>query len=275
VRTGGLVLPKGTYELEPRLQYTYRSFQGLQILTIGGASQVAQQDVSRNQFEASLSLAAGLPWRMQGEIHVPYVWARENRATPGTSVESDQVSGLGDIDLTLSKQFLDEHRRRPALLGAVTWKSMTGGQELASLSPTTGRGTLSQGSGFPLLQASLTAVKRQDPLVFFGTVSYGYNFERERSGVDVKPGDSVGLRLGSILAASPDTSLRAAFDLTRSGRAQVGGSAVAGSDATVAMLDLGLAALLTAKTLLDLELGIGLTPDAPDFRLRISVPIRF
>lgn len=131
------------------------------------------------------------------------------------------------------------------------------------------------GQRFPLVQAALTAVKRQDSLVFFGTASYAYIFERERNGVEVKPGDSIGLKLGSILAASPDTSLRAAFDFTRSGRARLAGSPVAGSDATAAILELGMAALLSAKTLLDLELGIGLTPDAPDFRVRVALPIRF
>jgi hypothetical protein len=35
------------------------------------------------------------------------------------------------------------------------------------------------------------------------------------------------------------------------------------------------AKLLTRRTLLDVHLGIGLTPDAPDFRLRLSLPIRF
>src|SRR5687768_17234159 len=36
VRTGGLVLPKGVFELEPRLQYAYRGFEGLRIVTLGG-----------------------------------------------------------------------------------------------------------------------------------------------------------------------------------------------------------------------------------------------
>jgi hypothetical protein len=91
----------------------------------------------------------------------------------------------------------------------------------------------------------------------------------------VQPGDAVGLKVGSILAASPDTSLRAAFDFTRSGRARVAGSSVAGTDATFGVLELGLATLLTASALLDVELGIGVTPDAPDFRIRLALPIRF
>jgi hypothetical protein len=266
VRTGGLVLPKGTYELEPRLQYTYRSVVGLQIVTIGAASQIAPQDVSRNDLEASLGLRAGLPWSMQGEIRVPYVYAYEDRATVGVSRESEHASGWGDVELTLAKQFLDERRGRPAVLGSLSWKSVTGEHELGGISP---------GSGFPQLQAALTAVMRQDPLVFFGTASYAYVFERERSGSDVDPGDSIGIKLGAILAASPDTSLRVAFDYTRAGRARVAGASVAGSDATEGILELGLAALLGARALLDLELGIGVTPDAPDFRLRLALPMRF
>jgi hypothetical protein len=266
VRTGGLVLPKGAFELEPRLQYTYRGFEGLRIVTVGGISQIAPQDISRTQLEASLALRAGLPWSMQAEIRVPYVWAYEDRATLSASRESERISGLGDIELALTRQFLDERRGRPALLGVLNWKSITGEHELGRLSP---------GSGFPQLQAALTAVMRQDPLVFFGTVSYAHVFERERSGTDVDPGDSIGLKVGSLLAASPETSLRAGFDFTRSSRAKVAGSSVAGSDATVGILELGLATLLTGKTLLDVELGIGVTPDAPDFRVRVALPIRF
>lgn len=264
VRTGGLVLPKGVFELEPRLQYSYRGTQGLGIVTVGGVAQVAQQDVSRNRFEARLDLRAGLPWSMQAEIRVPYVWVDEDRAS--ATRESEQSSGLGDIEIGLAKQFLDERGSRPALLGALNWRSASGDHELGRLSP---------GSGFPQLQAALTAVKRQDPLVFYGTASYTWLFERERSGSDVDPGDALGLKAGAILAASPETSLRAALDLTWSGRAELNGTSVPGSDATAAVLELGLAMLLSSRTLLDLELGIGLTPDVPDFRVRLALPIRF
>ena len=266
VRAGGLVLPKGMFELEPRLQYSYRGFEGLRIVTVGGVAQIAPQDISRNQLEASLALRAGLPWSMQAEIRVPYVWANEDRTTLSASRESDSVSGLGDIELALAKQFLDERRGRPAVLGSLNWKSVTGEHELGRLSP---------GSGFPQLQGALTAVMRQDPLVFFGTASYAHVFKRDRGGAEVNPGDSIGLKVGSILAASPETSLRAAFDFTRTSRARVGGASVAGSDATVGIVEIGLATLLTGKTLLDVELGIGVTPDAPDFRVRLALPIRF
>jgi hypothetical protein len=152
------------------------------------------------------------------------------------------------------------------VLGSLNWKSVTGHHELDRLSP---------GTGFPQLQAAVTAVKREDPLVFFGTASYTRIFERHRSGLEVDPGDAVGIKAGTLLAASPDTSLRAGFEFSRFGRVHVAGMARPGSDATVGIVELGLSTLLTRQTLIDVNLGIGVTPDAPDFRVRLAVPIRF
>ncbi|HKQ27835.1 MAG TPA: hypothetical protein VJT77_04490, partial [Burkholderiales bacterium] len=170
------------------------------------------------------------------------------------------------IEIGLTKQLFTERGSRPSVLAALTWKSASGRNDPTQLSP---------GSGFHQLQGGFTAVKRQDPLVFFGAWSYAATLARMRDGNKVDPGDSVGIKGGVLLAASPETSLRAAVDLSWFSRTKVGGIAIPGTDATVAVLELGFASLLNARTLFDLQFGIGLTPDAPDFRLRISLPIRF
>jgi hypothetical protein len=265
VRTGGLVLPRGRYEIEPRLEYAYRGSDQLRIVTVGGAEQIAQQDLARNELEASLGIRAGLPWSMQAEVRVPYVWLHENRAQAGVG-ESERRSGVDDIEVGIAKQFSVEDRGRPAVLGSLTWKTTTGNNDPGRLSP---------GTGFPQLQGTATAVKREDPLVFFGAASYTGVFERERSGSDVNPGDAWTLKAGTLLAASPETSLRAAFEVTRFARTRINGSSIAGSDATVGILELGLATLVSARALLDIEVAIGLTPDAPDFRVRLALPVRF
>jgi hypothetical protein len=266
VREGGLVLPSGAIEVEPRLQYTYRASEGLRIVTAGAMAQVAEQDTRSDELEASLGIRVGLPGSFQAEMRLPYAWIDENRATSSTLSESQRASGRGGLELGLSKQLLAEGRGRLGLLASLNWKSAIGHDDLGRLSP---------GSGFPQLQAALTAVKREDPLVFFGTASYTAVLERERGGSDVNPGDAIGLRAGALLAASPETSLRAGLDLSRVGRTRIGGAGVPGSDATVGVLELGVARLLSQRTLLDVQLGVGVTPDAPDFRLRLSVPIRF
>jgi hypothetical protein len=234
-------------------------------VTVGGIAQIAQQDLARNELEASLGMRAGLPWSMQAEVRLPYVWLHENRAE-GTISRSERRSGLGDIEIGLARQFVAEERGRPAVLGSLNWKTTTGNNDFGRLSP---------GSGFPQLQGTVTAVKREDPLVFFGAASYTAILERERSGSDVDPGNALTLKAGTILAASPETSLRVAFEVGRFARTRIGGSSVAGSDATVGILELGLATLASARALLDIEIAIGLTPDAPDFQVRLALPIRF
>jgi hypothetical protein len=264
VREGGLVLPRGVIEVEPRLQYTYRGTQGLNVTIVNGVAQVAQQDVRRNDFEASVAVRRGLPGSLQLEARLPYVWIEQNRATSGAGSQSEGVSGWGDVELGLTKQLTAE--RQGGLLGSLVWKSITGNHELGRLAP---------GSGFPHLQAALTAATREDPLVFLVTASYIWVFRRGRNDTDVNPGDAVGLKVGTVLAASPETSLRASFELSRFARTRIAGSDVPGSDTTVGMLELGFARALSRRTLLDVQLGIGVTPDAPDFRLRLGLPIRF
>ncbi|MGQ0653029.1 MAG: transporter [Betaproteobacteria bacterium] len=265
VRTGGLVLPRGRYEFEPRIEYSYRGSDQPRIVTVGGVAQIAQQDLTQNKLEASLGIRAGLPWSMQAEMRLPYVWLHENRAEGGIG-QSERRSGLGDVEIGLARQLAVEQGGRPAVLGSLNWKTTTGNNDPGRLSP---------GSGFPQLQGTVTAVKREDPLVFFGAASYTAILERERSGSDVDPGDALTLKAGTILAASPETSLRAAFEVGRVSRTRIGGSSVAGSDATVGVLELGLATLASTRALLDIEIAIGLTPDTPDFSVRLALPIRF
>ncbi len=264
VREGGLVLPAGAVEVEPRLEYTYRGTDALAIVSPAGLAQIGPQDVKRNELEASLGLRAGLPHLWQVELRVPFAWLHENRAT--TQSESERVSGWGDVELGAAKQLLTERTGRPSVLASINWKTGTGANAAGRLSP---------GNGFHQLQAAFTAVKRQDPLVFFGALSYTAVLERTRDGSEVDPGDAVGFKSGALLAASPETSLRAGFELSRSSRAKVAGSGIPGSDATVAMLELGFASLLSPRTLVDLQFAIGLTPDSPDFQLRLSLPVRF
>jgi hypothetical protein len=266
VRTGGLVLPKGAWEIEPLLQYSYRGSDQLRIVLVNGVAQIAQQDRSRDDLEASIGLRAGLPFSMQADVRIPYVWLREDRATVGASDETARTSGLGDLDIGLTTQLANEVRGRPALLASLRATLTTGDHDF---------GQLSRGSGFPQIQAGLTAVKRDDPLVFVGTLTYAWTFDRSYQGANIDPGNVFGASAGMLLAASPDTSLRAGLNLQWSGRATVAGASVAGSDTTVAMLELGLATLISARTLLDVQFGVGVTPDAPDFRLRVSLPVRY
>jgi hypothetical protein len=50
---------------------------------------------------------------------------------------------------------------------------------------------------------------------------------------------------------------------------------VAGSDTVASIFEIGASAVLSRSTLLDVAVDIGMTRDAPDFTLLLSLPIHF
>lgn len=267
VRQGGLVLPPRALEVEAAYQYTHQSTGGLSIVSGPAGAQVADTSVRRHRHEASLGLRLGLPAQSQLAVHAPWVHTRTNTAANAVALErQEHASGIGDLQVQFSKQFTSEGPGHPAVLGAVSWKSATGDF---------GPGRPSTGSGFPSLQAELTAVKRQDPLVFFGGISYTDYRSRSYGGRTYEPGAAVGVRLGTLLAASPQSSLRIGIDLSSAGRTRVDGVATPGTDTLAALIELGVVSILNRRTSLDLNVGFGVTRDAPGLRVGVAVPYRF
>ena len=269
VREGGLVLPRSVFEIEPAFTYRHRVSDALQIVTVNGQAFVAQQSLKRDMLESSVAFRLGLPWDSQVGLRIPYAVNRQE-ITTGGSVFDEQTrhrSGWGDLELSLTTQLLRERNALPALLGSIVWKTITGHFSLGDAS--------SPGSGFHFIEAGLTAVKRQDPLVFYGTLSHGVSFKRDISGSEIAPGNRTGLKLGTILAASPETSLRFALEMSRAGTTEVNSERQQGTGTSIAMFEFGVASVISARSLLDFRVAIGLTPTSPNLRLGVAVPIRF
>lgn len=265
-RQSVFVLRSGAYEVEPAFEYTYRGSNAVEIISQSGVATVARQNFKEDRLETRLTLRAGLPHESHVEIRLPYVFLRDDRATAGQFEQTDHKGGAGDLQLGFTKQLAEDRPARPAVLATLNWRAPTG-----EFRP----GEPSIGNGFNALQGALTLAKRQDPLVFFGTASYTAMLEHSYNGAGMQPGNAIGLKLGTILAASPRTSIRGTFEASRSGRTKVAGAGVPGSDSALATLQLGLATLISRRTLLDIQLNVGVTPDTPDFGLIVSLPIRF
>jgi hypothetical protein len=173
--------------------------------------------------------------------------------------------GFGDLRIGAAKGLLRERGWRPDLIARVSWNSDTGETDDG----------ITLGSGFHELTGSLAAIKRQDPLVFVGTVSYSESFEDEVGDVDIDPGSEIGFSLGTVLAASPETSLRFFLAQSFAGEVEVDGEEVDGSDQVSTSLIIGASSVLAPRVLLDITAGVGLTEDAPDYSVTVSLPIRF
>jgi len=126
-----------------------------------------------------------------------------------------------------------------------------------------------------VLQAGLTAVRTRDPLVFFAGASYAVSQSREIAGTKVQPGEILGVRFGSALAATPHTSANVGLNLGFVHRTRLNGEPVPDSDTVLGTLQIGFATVLSRRIILNLSGDFRVTGDVPDFRLSASLPIRF
>lgn len=268
VATGALLLEPGQLEVEPSLLWQ-RAESDSPIFFLDGAGAVVgvgAQKVRRDLFQPELALRLGLPWDSQFELSVPYNYVDQDVVSEQglAPVGSTSASGgaLGDISIAFAKTLLREEGWMPDLIGRLAWDTSSGERE---------DGGVSLPGGFDDLRGELVALKRNDPLVFLVSGSYQYSFEND----DVRPGQQVALNFGTILATSPSTSLRAVFETTFGDELEIDGDKLDGSDFVAASLNLGASIVLAPRILFDVQGTIGLTDDAADFGVKVSLPIRF
>lgn len=244
VQQGGLLLGRGVYELEPQLVYSHWDKTRSEL---------------RDVLEAAVGARVGLGWDSQLQVRVPYIWA---------SAASDSGSGFGDFELGLSRQLRREGESLPSLVASLGWLSRTGQDPFTSDGVATG-------GGFNVLQAGVLALKRSDPLVYYGGASYSAPQGRDVRGVQLQPGDSIGVRFGGILAASPTASVSAGLTLAFLREARIDGDRVPDSDTVLGTFALGFGKVLTRRILLNVSSELRVTGAVPDLRLTITLPVRF
>jgi hypothetical protein len=265
VQQGGQLLPAFTYEVVPQMIYTHASQR-----TFGAAGVLLGPLSSRRDIlEGDVILRAGLPFDTQIDFTLPFVsdW-RETTFAGSTTSRND--TGIGDISIGLSKQVLYERGWIPDAIASVRYFAATGSAGFSPAGQVSGTGT-----GADALQGALTLIKRQDPLVFFGGPLYTHTFSARSGDVRFSNGDAIGVRAGTILAASPDTSLRFVFDTSFVGKSSINDTRIAGSDQVISFVQIGASSILAERVLLDFGFDIGVTRDSPDFRAILSMPIRF
>ena len=306
----GILTPKGKLVLEPSLQYVYSSSNrvalvGYTIIPALLIGLVDVREVKRSTVTGALTARYGLTNRLELEARLPYVYRSDATISREifTGSASDRVfnsSGraIGDVELAARYQLNEGSASRPYLVGSLRFKSRTGKDPFEVVTDcvtrcignTTGTGLpldLPTGSGFYSLQPGLTWLFPSDPAVFFGGVSYTYNFKRsdvsrqvlggEREAIGtVEPGGIVGLNFGMGLALNDKSSLSLGVDLNSVGRTRQNGAPVPGSVRTqLASLLMGYSYRYSDKTAFSVTVGAGLTRDTPDLTLSLRVPVSF
>ncbi len=265
-RTGALLLPLGILEIEPGLRYARQEDSTPGLFSSDDQLFAAETELNANSLTADMALRLGLPWDSQLELGLPYRWREvESLNSVGfVPTESSSQSGaaLGDIRLGLAKTLVREGLWRPDIVGRITWDSASGERE---------DNGVGLGGGFNEIRGSLSVIKRQDPIAIIGGLSYEHSFEEDQ----ILPGPVLAVSFGSFVALSPETSMRFVFSGGYQYESELAGEALAGSDRTLGSLVVGGTTLLAPGLLLNLSLNVGLTDDADDFGISLSLPFRF
>jgi hypothetical protein len=307
----GVLTQRGTYVLEPSVQYGYSSSNrvalvGYTVIPAILIGLVDVREIKRNTFTTAITGRTGINNRMEVEVKVPYVYRSDATVSrelfTGTAVErvfDTSGKGLGDVEVAGRYQLNNGGADKGYYIAGLRYKSRTGRDPFEVVTDcdqrcigenVTGTGLpldLPTGSGFHSLQGTLTWLYPSDPAVFFGNLSYVHNFKRSdvtrlvRNGVreplgELEPGYVLGFNFGMGLALNDKASLSLGYDHSTIARMKQNGQPVAGSVRTqLGTLLLGYSYRLSPKRTLNIAVGAGVTRDTPDVTLTLRVPMTF
>lgn len=266
--SGALLLPQGAISVTPGLSYTRVErdtavFADAVNSTTGTSNVVlANQTLRRNEFSARVDVKAGLPFESQLEVGLPYNYTRSSRIDSFGNESSANGSGIGDVTIGVAKTLTHEKGMLPDVIGRISYNTGTGRRS---------DNQVILNGGYRQLSAEFVALKRQDPLAFFAGLSYGHVFEED----NLKPGNVTNLSLGTVLAASPATSLQFGFTQVYRQKQETNGVTLAGTDETYGVVNIGASSVLSRDMMLLVSTGIGLGRDAPKYNFSVSLPISF
>ncbi|MEQ9814985.1 MAG: hypothetical protein RLO50_19570 [Azospirillaceae bacterium] len=282
---GGVLLPAGTFVIEPRLEYGLTSNNTVEVtgFTVLPAILIGSFDINESDREtitASLAFRAGITDRLNVGIDIPYVYRNDTiTGRPvGTGATEDVTTslsgnGIGDISATLNYQLNSANESDIVYVAnlSATFPTGEGNQDIdvdADGNPT----ELATGSGYYSVEPSITAIFPTDPLVFFGNLGYEFTFERD----GFNPGDVITASIGAGLSLNERASLNFGYEHQIVLEPEFNGAEIPGADTIRSgRLILGGSYRISDSTSINLTFGFGVTEDAPDLSVTFRVPIRF
>lgn len=298
-----LTLENGmTYARYDRKQLTLNGFLALDAIFLGN---IAIENVESDSLTYNLAARWGVSPRLTLSADIPYILRKTMYQKGGAggsaaavAQEESTGTGVGDITFGANYRLFAESGWRPETVLTATVTAPTGREPygmdwrilerddddfirfaVPSQQPT-GNGVWQAGLG-------LSMVKATDPAILFGNIGFIHSFKRGFGDIDsdpetvnpgeVKLGEAFYFGAGLAFAFNERTSLSISFSDRMAARASTRYQGaewvkVIGSDANAGTLNFGLTHALSPKATFVGVLGIGLTPDAPDFSLAVKIP---
>lgn len=290
-----------TYNHYDRKQLVLDGFLALDAIFLG---EISVDDIESDIVTMDFGARYNVNDRWQVGTRIPFVSRystyTKSSSTGGVSetlqADSDTTFELGDIELSSHYKLHAETENWPDTVWSLRLKIPTGkdpyGIKNIDDDPNDNIDLrypreLPTGSGLYALSTGFSFVKTTDPAIVFASIEYTHQFAEgfddisSDEGVttpgEVKLGNSLAYGLGVAFAINERMSLSLSYSQRFSEEAEtkVAGGAfqkVVASDANAATFSTGLTYALSKKLSVSTSLGIGLTPDAPDFTFGIKFP---
>lgn len=291
-----------SYARYDRKQLTLNGFLALDAIFLGN---IGIENVESDSLTYNLAARWGVSPNLTLNLDVPWiarrtVYQKGGAGGSAAAIAQEQThgNGIGDVSLGGNYRLFGERGWRPETVLSAGVTAPTGRAPYGVDWTVLERDDddyirfavpADQPTGNGVWQANLgvSIVKTADPAILFANAGYIHSFTQRFDDIDgnpdtvnpgeVKLGGAMYFGAGVAFAFNERTSLSISFSDKLSARASTrykGGQwvKVIGSDANAASLNLGVTYALNQKTTLVSLLGIGLTPDAPDFTLAFKVP---
>ena len=292
-----VLTPAEHFILTPSIEYTQATanrlvYEGVVIVPGINLGEVTASTDDRSIFAAVADIRYGITDRLEAELRVPIMFS-DDRATvlsqgpQGSATQSIYISGkgLGDVNLGARYQINDGADDWPIFIANLRTNIDTGvGPFDIKRNPAGIAESVALGSGFLGFQGGFSVLKITDPAVLYGSLNYVYQLPKDINqtigGVyvgAVDPSNSINLTLGYGFAVNPDFSF--SFGYAHSyvfpQTTYLGGTPQSTTSLEVGTLTFGMAYRVRPNMSLNVNFQFGVTADAPNMYMTISLPTSY
>jgi opacity protein-like surface antigen len=246
----------------------------------------------------------GVTDRLQFDFNAPFIYRNstyESGGVGGSSQELSQhdvnTSNIGDVSAGAYYRLFAETQNRPDVVVNMRVKAPTGKnpygikfRQVAGNNNLSAPEDLPTGNGVWSVSTGLSFVKTIDPAILFANASYVHNFTRtfddissnptSKAAGDVDLGDSYQLGGGMAFALNERMSLSMSYAHRFAQRTRIKQQGsywnnIIGSDSSSGSLNFGVTYAMSDRLSMVTNIGMGVTPDAPDVTVGVKFPYNF
>ncbi|MFZ5755760.1 MAG: transporter [Pseudomonadota bacterium] len=269
------LLKSGDMSIDYSLDYAYFRNDRIDIAfsDSGSINRFLIEQDAQHSFSNTFSFDYGIWNNLTFNARLPLVFKFD-------SAKDIAAAALGDVSFGLRWQPFALKRGAPVTTLFATISTATGDSPY-EINPTT---DVSSGKGYYAGSGGASVSKVIDPAVVYGSISYTMGFDvtdlnQARSGrvlTEFHPGDSIGFSMGMAYSLSYDLSISASYQQSYAFQSEYlfdNGDFVGSEDSTSASFNTSLGVRMSPKRIVNVGFGFGLTEEASDVTLGISLPI--